>query len=152
MTLVMLAIGGAFMAPAAGFTATFDDLEQRTAEVSFTKWLTAFPNMAGTAGGDVMGSYDGIIHNIPDQTKPITEIDASYHFNTGGSGNHSFTARLKVTQDNEKGTAVLSGLVTDGWRKGSRVEGEYRVIRACDQSPAKAPANLCFQGKLRVAR
>ena len=114
-------------------------------EVTFTKWITVFPDMAGTIGGEVSGSYHGKITNQPNLTLPVSTIEALYTFNTGGA--HSFTARLTITQDNVAGTAVLTGTVTEGWNKGARVSGEYRVITPCVQA---APMNRCFQGKLRI--
>src|SRR6185436_2432442 len=108
-------------------------------DVTFTKWLTVFPHMSGTIGGDVTGSYQGIILNAPDQSGAITVIEAIYNFDTKSP--HSFSARVQVTQDNAKGTATITGTVADGWMKGGRVEGQYKVITACAQAaPQKAPA------------
>jgi hypothetical protein len=119
-------------------------------QVTFTKWVTTFPNMNGTIGGDVMGSFHGIVLNAPDFTKPVTDIEADYVFNTGGE--HSFAARVSVKHDNQKGTATVTGTVTEGWQRGSRVTGEYKVIVDCAQAaPTKAPDNLCYQGSLRIS-
>src|SRR3954463_7279020 len=74
-------------------------------DVTFTKWLTVFPNMSGTIGGDVTGSYQGIILNSSDFSGPTTVLEAMYNFDTKGP--HSFSARVQVTQDNQKGTATI---------------------------------------------
>ena len=42
--------------------------------------------------------------------------------------------------------AVISGVVTDGWMKGSPVEGKYTQI-TCDQS-----SDGCFRGTLDILR
>src|SRR3954468_16023963 len=101
-------------------------------DVTFTKWLTVFPNMSGTIGGDVTGSYQGIILNAPDQSGAITVIEAIYNFDTKGP--HSFSARVQVTQDNAKGTATITGTVADGWMKGGSVNGQYTVTKSCSQA------------------
>jgi hypothetical protein len=73
-----------------------------------------------------------------------------YNFNTKGP--HSFSARVTVSQDNQKGTATITGTVADGWMKGGRVDGQYKVITACAQAaPQKAPANRCFEGSLHLS-
>jgi hypothetical protein len=82
--------------------------------------------------------------------RPITieTLVALYHFN---GGRHSFTAHVTVTQDNVAHTAVISGLVTDGWLKGAPVTGQYTVYGTC---PIATPDNLLgtvrFQGTLSV--
>ena len=80
---------------------------------------------AGVVSGDVgAGQYVGEVLEY-NPTDTITKVTALYHIN---GGTHQFTARLSVTQDNKKGTAVLTGVVTDGWMKGSQVSGSYQVI------------------------
>ena len=106
--------------------------------------------MSGTIGGDVSGSYQGIILNAPDTSLPVTVIEAIYNFNT--TGPHSFSARVQVTQDNQKGTATINGNIVDGWMKGGTVSGQYKVVSGCTwAAPAKAPANRCFEGSLHLS-
>ena len=102
-----------------------------TPDATFTKWVTTagtapvVMNMAGVVSGDVgAGQYVGEVLEY-NPTDTITKVTALYHIN---GGTHQFTARLSVTQDNKKGTAVLTGVVTDGWMKGSQVSGSYQVI------------------------
>ncbi len=111
------------------------------AENTFTKWITAFPTMAGVVGGDVgSGSYAGeILKYTPGST---TVIEALYHFN---GSRHTFSALVHVEQTGLN--AVISGVVTDGWLKGHPVEGRYTQI-ACSQ----APDGTCFQGSLDILR
>jgi hypothetical protein len=125
-----------------------------TFDVTFTKWVTSAGtapvvfNMVGVVGGDVgAGTYAGEVLN-DDFGLLITKIEALYHIN---GSRHSFTADVHVTQDNVAGTAVITGLVTDGWLKGAHVTGEYTVWATC---PIATPGNLfgtlCFQGTLHV--
>jgi hypothetical protein len=95
--------------------------------------------MEGVVGGAVgEGSFAGeILKYTPGTT---TMIEALYHF----SGSvHSFTALLHIEQTGLK--AVLVGMVTEGWLKGSRVEGEYTQI-ATEQSPN----GTAFRGTLSI--
>jgi hypothetical protein len=111
------------------------------AENTFTKYVSAYPIMAGVVGGDVgPGTYAGeILKRTPGTT---TVIEALYHFN---GSRHSFTALVHVEQTGLK--AVIIGVVTDGWLKGNMVEGQYMQI-TCTQ----APNGTCFQGTLDIIR
>lgn len=115
--------------------------DSRNAENTFTKWVSAYPIMAGVVGGDVgPGTYAGeILKRTPGAT---TVIEALYHFN---GSRHSFTALVHVEQTGLK--AVIIGVVTDGWLKGNMVEGQYMQI-TCTQ----APNGTCFQGTLDIIR
>ncbi len=126
-------------------------------KATFTKWITAFPNtpglianMAGVVGGDVGdGSFTGEVLKRDTVTVPgVTEIVAFYRFN---GPKHSFTALNHVvltTDSNGVVTAVIVGVVTDGWLKGHAVEGEFTVIK-CDHFGLIAPnTSDCFEGTL----
>jgi hypothetical protein len=105
---------------------------------TFTKYISAWPDMAGVVGGTVGdGAFSGtVIYYAPGDTTLITAI---YHF---GGSRHEFTARMHVEQTDLH--AVLVGVVTDGWGKGKLVTGEYNQI-TCDLSGAPTD---CFQGYL----
>jgi hypothetical protein len=114
------------------------------AENTFTKYLSAYPIMAGVVGGDVgTGTYAGEIlkYTLGTATTPKV-IEALYHFN---GSKHSFTALVHVEQTGLK--AAITGVVTDGWLKGHPVEGRYTQI-SCTQ----APSGTCFQGTLDLLR
>jgi hypothetical protein len=124
-------------------------------EVTFTKWVTApgadpvLYNMAGVVSGDVGGGqYVGEVLELT-STEATTTIKALYHLNGGA---HQLTAQLTVVQDNKAGTAVLKGVVTDGWMKGAKVRGTYQVIAPCGILNAQnGPfGDVCFQGTLRI--
>ncbi len=104
--------------------------------ITFTKWVTAFPNqpglianMAGVVGGDVgTGTYAGEVFKMStDAATGVTEIVAFYHIN---GPTHSFTALVHVLQaaGGTGSKAVIEGVVTDGWLKGHAVEGEFTQI------------------------
>ena len=112
-------------------------------EITFTKWITAFPLMAGFVGGDVTGDFVGEIFDLKmSQDGRILRLEAMYEIQ---SRRHSFTALIQGGQDNQTGTAVLEGVIVSGWRAGARVHVEFRVI-ACTE----APSGTCFQGTIQV--
>ncbi len=116
-----------------------------TFNVTFTKWITTFPNMAGVVGGAVRpGTFAGEILNIG-TVGNITSIEALYHVN---GSRHSFTAHVYVTQNDLTGRATITGLVTEGWQEGAPVTGEYKVLTPCPIGTA----GTCFQGTLHIQR
>ena len=106
-------------------------------EVTFTKWITTFPDMAGVTG-EVL-SRNAFDNGV------VVQLEARYEV-LDPSGTHSFTALIRGTQNNETGTAVLNGVVTDGWLIGAQVHATFRVITPC----AFGTRNVCFQGAIRV--
>lgn len=125
--------------------------------VIFTKWGTTWgvapviANMAGIVSGDVGGGqYVGEVMELT-PTGDTTTIKALYHLN--GSA-HQLTAQLTVVEDNKTGTAVLKGVVTDGWMKGAKVRGTYQRIAPCgiENAARGVFGDICFQGKLRIHR
>lgn len=92
---------------------------------TFTKWLVGEgPEMVGIAGGAVgEGTYSGRVLDMV-EGDPTTIVRAIYRF-TGPE--HDFTVLMYVEQTGL--TAALSGVVTDGWRKGSLVRGRYTEIQ-----------------------
>jgi len=92
---------------------------------TFTKWLVGEgPEMSGIAGGIVGdGTYSGRVLDMV-EGDPTTIVRAIYRF-TGPE--HDFTVLMYVEQTGL--TASLSGVVTDGWRKGSLVRGRYTEIQ-----------------------
>ena len=110
-------------------------------DVTFTKWITSLPNMAGIVGGDVgTGTFAGQILNLV--SGPITNIEALYHIN---GGIHTFTAHVYVTENEAQRHAVIEGVVTDGWLKSGQVYGEYNIISCPDKT-----FGVCFQGTLHI--
>jgi hypothetical protein len=120
-------------------------------EVTFIKWVIAWPDMRGVVSGDVGGGqFEGKILDL-NTAGDITTIHAEY--NILGGAYPQITADNVVTQNNVKGTAVINGVVTSpGPLNGARVQGEYQVISPCNITNAIAGdgGNVCYQGTLVV--
>ena len=113
-------------------------------EVTFTKWVTTFPDMAGFTGGDVVGTYAGeILSRTPFDNGVIVQLEARYEV-IDPSGLHSF--KTVIQGKSTKGTAVLNGVVTDGWMIGARTQVTFETITPCQFGTR----NVCFQGTIRV--
>ena len=119
-----------------------------TFNATFTKWVTNFPIMEGVVGGDVgTGTFVGDVLNVS-SVGDITSIDVLYHFN---GRVHSFTAHNFVTWNTALGTAVITGLVTEGWLKGAAVTGEFDVKGICPiPTPGNSVGTQCYEGVLHV--
>jgi hypothetical protein len=140
MAVVMLVA----LALSAGVASADGGRHHRDAHNTFTKYLSAYPIMAGVVGGDVgNGIYAGeILKRTAGTATTPTVIEALYHFN---GSRHTFTALVHVEQTGLK--AVINGVVTEGWLKGHQVNGRYTQI-TCTQ----APNGTCFQGTLDILR
>jgi len=147
------------VAPAQSALADAGGVKGHTFDFTFTKWVTSAPNypslagaiMAGVVGGDVgNGVYAGEVIS-DDLTVPgFWLAKAQYEFY---GKKHSFIADVHVTQNNTTGTAVITGVITQGWLKGAQLTGEYTVMSPCPiATPGNAFGTLCFQGTLQVHR
>jgi hypothetical protein len=130
------------------------DRGHHNARATFTKWVTGAPNLpgllitlGGVVGGDVGdGTFTGeVLFRAPSPTG--NHIVAVYHF---AGRKHSFTALLDVVQTGVgPGTkAVIIGAVTDGWLKGSLVDGTYTEIVAVHDGVT----STAYQGVLEIGR
>lgn len=132
-----------------------EDRDHRDAKATFTKWVTAFPNLPGQIA-DMTGVVGGVVgdgiftgevlyYNPGPTVTSLSHFVAFYHF-TGPK--HSFTALVNVVQTGTgPGTkAVLTGVVTDGWLKGHAVRGEYT------EGTCGTPSLLCYTGFLKIDR
>lgn len=150
LTFAALAVTLLFQTP----IARADDNGQQ-AKATFTKWVTAFPNlpgqiadMAGVVGGVVgEGTFTGevLLYNPGPTATSVSHFVAFYHF-TGPK--HSFTALVNVVQTGTgPGTkAEITGVVTDGWLKGHSVKGEYT------EETCGTPSMPCYTGFLKIDR
>lgn len=111
-------------------------------DVTFTKWLTEFPNMEGIVGGEVgTGTFAGeVLDFVPGDE--VTNIEALYRFN---GESHSFTAHVFVTENAATQTAEITGVITDGWLQDRQVRGNYTVISCPDRTNG-----VCYEGSLRL--
>ena len=151
-----IAAGLLTMALARGAESVSAD-DNRKADITFTKWVTdtdwpAFPwDMKGVVGGESgPGVFTGeVLTRVDDGT--TTTIHALYHVSSNKP--HSFTADLLVKQSDATGAAVISGVVTDGWLKGSQVSGEFATLATCDRpTPGNIFGSVCFKGALHIDR
>jgi len=121
--------------------------EAAVTEITFIKWFTTFPAMTGnTSYGD--GTFAGtILGRTAFDNGVIVKLQALYRV-TDPSGSHSFAALIQGTQNIETATAVLNGVITEGWMVGARVHVTFQRITPCALAPI-APG-LCFQGTIRI--
>jgi hypothetical protein len=135
----------------------------RSADVTFTKWVTSLPadpsttlagsGMAGVVGGDVgEGTYAGIVLKDDTTSEPGFWLGQALYGFFGSE--HSFVAYNLITEDDRDPssiTATIRGVVIVGWMKGARVTGEYTQRDTC---PIPTPGNVigttCFQGTLHL--
>ena len=161
VTMIFVFVFGLGVLPAKVALADAGGEKGHTFDFTFTKWVTSLPanppsmtgvSMAGVVGGDVgKGVYAGkVISDDLTQEPDFWLANARYEFN---GKKHSFIANVNVVQNNNTGTGVITGVITHGWLKGSKVTGEYTVMPVC---PIRTPGNvfgtLCFQGTLHVHR
>jgi hypothetical protein len=113
-------------------------------EVTFTKWITTFPTLAGVTGGDVPGAFAGTVLSFIDNGT-VAEVKARYEV-LGTDAGHSFVALVEGTQNNQTQQAVLNGTVVEGWLVGARVHATFDVINPCPEFGK----SVCFTGVIRV--
>jgi hypothetical protein len=122
-------------------------------EVTFTKWITNFPAMAGVTGGDVPGTFTGAVLSFdPFDNGTIVELEARYEV-TAANPAHSFVAHIDGKQNNPTQKAVLNGTVIEGWLVGAQVHVTYDVIVPATGTscvPAAPVNSPCFQGAIRI--
>ena len=122
-------------------------------EVTFTKWVPAFPALAGVTGGDVAGTFAGtVLSRDPFDNGNIVQLEARYQV-IGQDPAHSFVAHIEGKQNNETQQAVFSGTIIEGWLLGAQVHVTYDVIVPATGTSCVvgAPVNRnCFQGTIRI--
>ena len=115
-------------------------------EVTFTKWVPAFPTLAGVTGGDVPGTFAGtVLSRDPFDNGNIVQLEARYGV-IGQNAAHSFVAHISGQQNNETQKAVFNGTIIEGWQLGAQVHVTYDRIAPC---PAFGQA-VCFTGVIRI--
>jgi hypothetical protein len=139
--LVALTVGVALLTTALGAgAAAANGAGDDHGSATFTKWVTDWPNMAGVVGGSVGdGAFSGKVLDY--NPGPTTIIAAIYHF---GGPRHDFTALVHVEQTGL--SAVVVGVVIDGWQKGKLVTGQFRQI-TCDHDGITTD---CFTGSVHL--
>jgi hypothetical protein len=120
--------------------------QARVIQIDFTKWITAYPAMAGnTEYGD--GTFAGtILSRTAFDNGVIVQLQARYVVTDPTGAGHSFTALIQGTENLVTSKAVLNGVVTEGWMIGAQVHVTFQVITPCQLGAH----NLCFQGTIRI--
>jgi hypothetical protein len=131
-----------------------------TFDFTFTKWVTTPPasypsfagvSMAGVVGGDVgNGVYAGKVLSDNLTVPGFWLAHARYEFY---GKKHSFIADVNVVENDTTipHTAVITGVITQGWLKGAQITGGYTVLSECNiATPGNVFGTLCFQGTLHV--
>ncbi len=112
-----------------------------TEQATFTKWMVGEgPGMTGVVGGAAGdGSFVGkVLEFVPG---PTTVVTATYQF---VGSERPLTALVHVEQTGLE--AVITGVVTDGWGKGSLVTGSYSEIQ-CEHDGITTD---CWRGSLNI--
>ena len=122
-------------------------------EVTFTKWITAYPAMAGVTGGDAAGTFAGaVLSRDPFENGTIVQLEARYGVIATDPA-RSFVATIEGKLNNTTQDAVLNGTVTSGWLAGARVHVTFEVIVPATGTscvPAAPVNSTCFQGTIRI--
>lgn len=114
-------------------------------EVAFTKWITAYPALAGfTSYGP--GTIAGEVLNRIDDGE-FTHLSARYEV-TDPNGSHSFKAVIQGKANNNRGSYELNGIVTWGWMLGARVRATFVRVTPCEFGKL----NVCYQGVIQIQR
>ena len=112
-------------------------------DLTYTVWFA--PAMSGFVGGDIVGTFGGGVVSTPIPDSPIVQLDALYVI-TANDPADSFTATLEGQLNTQTHSAVLNGVVTNGFLAGNRVHSEFQVVGSC---PAH-PRGPCFPGTMRL--
>jgi hypothetical protein len=123
--------------------------ETGVSEISFTKWFTTSPNMTGfTSLGE--GTFTGrITKRVPFANGVVVQLGAVYQVRDPNGG-HSFTAVIEGTENLQTASAVLNGVVTEGWRAGAQVHVTFDIITPCARATGPSVVGVCFQGTIRI--
>ena len=151
--LALLAAGGCGGTDATGPTSHDAGQSSPAAAVvgiSFEKWFTTYPAMTGNIPIYGDGTFAGTItKRIAFDNGGIVQLGAIYQV-TDPSGDHSFTAAIEGTENLVTATAVLNGVITEGWRVGARVHVTFQIIRPCAMAIGPSVPGVCFQGTIQI--
>jgi hypothetical protein len=113
-------------------------------EITFTKWITTSPQMTGFTNDGAIGTYAGeVLSRTPFDNLVIVELKARYEV-IDPNGLRSF--KTVIEGKSTKGTAVLNGVITEGWMLGARTHVTFETITPCQFGTR----NVCFRGTIRV--
>jgi hypothetical protein len=124
--------------------------EAAPVEIAFEKWFTAYPAMTGNTSLGERTFAGTILSRIAFDNGVIVQLQARYIVTDPTGEGHSFTALIAGTENLETQTAVLNGVITEGWMVGARVHVTFRIITPCALATGPSVKNVCFQGTIRI--
>jgi len=125
----------------------------RPLDITFTKWITAYPLMTGFTAGDVPGVFAGEVLQRQVTVNPdlngIVRLEAVYEVQ---AGDRSFTALIRGGTNSLTGAAVLDGVILAGWRTGAPVHATFETVPGAVGCLGAPIGVTCFQGTIHVGR
>jgi len=122
-------------------------------DITFTKWVTAYPLMAGFTAGDAPGVFVGEVLQRQVSVNPglngIVRLEAVYEVQ---AGNRSFTALIRGGTNNVTGAAVLDGTILAGWRTGAPIHVTFQTVPGAVGCLGAPIGVTCFEGTIHVGR
>lgn len=135
------------MRAAAGPSA--DQVESPLVEIAYEKWILAGGVMRGNTSNGA-GTFTGqILSRVPFDNGVVVKLQAVYMI-TDPTGGRSFTTIIEGTSNLQRGSAVLNGVVTEGWRAGAPVHVVFDILSPCPVASAPVGTKTCYQGIIRV--
>jgi hypothetical protein len=140
--LLALVLAGGFAAASHVNAKASNDIE-----LTYTKWFPTpgSPVMAGVVGGDIEGTFAGLLLSRTAVSPGVFHLKARYDV-IGEQTHKSFSAI--VEGNSVSGTADLQGVVTSGKPAGGQVVVHFTTVASC----ALHPTGVCFQGTIQVSR
>ena len=119
-------------------------------EIAFEKWFTTYPTMTGNTSYGA-GTYAGtILKRTVFDNGVIVQLEARYIVTDPSGEGHSFTAVIAGMENLVTRSAVLNGVVTEGWMVGARVHVTFAIVAPCALAIGPSARNVCFQGTIRL--
>jgi hypothetical protein len=116
-------------------------------ELTYTKWFPTpgSPIMAGVVGGDIEGTFAGLLLSRTAVSPGVFHLKARYDI----IADHRHKSFSAIVEGNSvSGTADLQGVVTSGKPAGGHVVVHFVTVPSC----ALHPSGACFQGTIQVSR
>jgi hypothetical protein len=140
--LLALVLAGGFAAASHVNAKASNDIE-----LTYTKWFPTpgSPVMAGVVGGDIEGTFAGLLLSRTAVSPGVFHLKARYDI-IAEQPHKSFSAIIEG--NSVRGTADLQGVVTSGWLDGGQVVVHFITVPSC----ALHPSGPCFTGTIQVSR
>jgi hypothetical protein len=139
--LLALVLAGGFAAASHVNAKASNDIE-----LTYTKWFPTpgSPVMAGVVGGDIEGTFAGLLLSRTAVSPGVFHLKARY--DVIGEPTHKTFSAI-VEGNSVLGTADLQGVVTSEWQTGAQVVVHFTTVPSC----ALHPSGPCFTGTIQVS-